>query len=334
MVRVSAAIAVAVVVVCGLPVTCEAAEERPVGEMALSLLRPAPQPEPEAQLGSSIRRLLSAPLGKPRLPVDFIPRVYSEEALHLAEWSVSLSGEDRRFFPPDDLYPGASVPLITRPLPGSASSARFASLSRTSAAHLLDGRKASAVGRLAANPHLVYSRLEIHVDRSAFTLTLYAFKGAERKVLYETKVGLGSAEFPTPKGSYYVARIYDDHPLWIPPQDRWWAWGQRPSRSVYGGHMMPFFSKRTVLGSAPKNGGTDMIEPKVKMIDYGMYRIHGTDSPWSVGSNQSHGCVRMLNKTVKALADNLKIYAGVTNRGESANGTYVNLAKPVKLVLH
>jgi lipoprotein-anchoring transpeptidase ErfK/SrfK len=70
------------------------------------------------------------------------------------------------------------------------------------------------------------------------------------------------------------------------------------------------------------------------MVDSGGYRVHGTDTPWSVGSAQSHGCVRMLNRTVKVLADQLKMYVGTTTRGESANGPYVNLARPVKITLY
>jgi hypothetical protein len=129
-------------------------------------------------------------------------------------------------------------------------------------------------------------------------------------------------------------RIYDDKPLWIPPQDRWWAWGQRPSHSVYGGHMMPFFKKVRDRSAGSADHGLDLVAPRMKMIDAGMYRIHGTDSPWSVGSSQSHGCVRMLNATVEQLADALKMYAGTTTRGRSANGPYVNLARPVKLILY
>ncbi|MEJ2718285.1 MAG: L,D-transpeptidase [Deltaproteobacteria bacterium] len=172
------------------------------------------------------------------------------------------------------------------------------------------------------------------MNRSKFTLELYAYRRNTEKLLYATRVGLGSPQFPTPRGSYFLMRIYDDRPLWIPPQNRWWAWGQRPSHSVYGGHMMPFFKKVRDRSAVPEDDGLDLVAPKMKMVDAGMYRIHGTDSPWSVGSGQSHGCVRMLNSTVEKLADKLKMYAGTTTRGHSANGTFVNLARPVKLVLY
>lgn len=196
------------------------------------------------------------------------------------------------------------------------------------------GAHLAEVGDLPGRPGKLYSGFEIRVNRSNFTLRLYALKGQDRELLFESKVGLGSAEYPTPRGTYYILRVFDDNPMWIPPRDRLWAWGQVPSNSVYGGHMMPFFSKRTIRGSGPDDPGLDKIEPKRELVDGGMYRIHGTNSPWSVGSGQSHGCVRMLNKSVKKLADTLKLYAGTTERGRTQNGSYISLARPVKLVLY
>lgn len=36
-------------------------------------------------------------------------------------------------------------------------------------------------------------------------------------------------------------------------------------------------------------------------VTWGIYGIHGTDKPWSVGRSESHGCIRMRNKDVEAL---------------------------------
>jgi lipoprotein-anchoring transpeptidase ErfK/SrfK len=201
---------------------------------------------------------------------------------------------------------------------------------------LLDSSEAlESVGSLVTDSTRVYSRLEIEVEISKFALRLYGYRQDEKKLIFSARVGLGSPDFPTPRGSYYVMRIYDDHPLWIPPSDREWAWGQSPSRSVYGGHMMPLFVKRPDgRRYEPTNSGTDSIAPRMQIVDSGGYRVHGTDSPWSVGSGQSHGCIRMLNSTVAQLANSLKLYVGTTERGESANGVYIDLARPVKLVLH
>ncbi|MFH0822799.1 MAG: L,D-transpeptidase [Pseudomonadota bacterium] len=190
------------------------------------------------------------------------------------------------------------------------------------------------VGRLAVDPRGLYSSFEIQVDRSKYTLRLVGMRGDKEVELYFSRVGLGSTEFPTPRGRFYITRIFDDRPLWIPPLDRPWALGHTPSHSVYGGHMMPFFTKKALKQMEGEDSAPERIASKMEMVDSGAYRVHGTDSPWSVGSAQSHGCVRMLNKSVKALADNLKIYVGTTSRGVSPNGPYVNLARPVKLVLY
>jgi len=38
-------------------------------------------------------------------------------------------------------------------------------------------------------------------------------------------------------------------------------------------------------------------------VPWGIYGIHGTNKPWSVGKAVSHGCVRMYNKDAKELYD-------------------------------
>ncbi len=181
----------------------------------------------------------------------------------------------------------------------------------------------------------MFASFQILVDIHKYRLELYGFKNSsDKELIYSCRVGLGSEEYPTPRGSYFIVIIYDDKPLWIPPP-RDWAYGQQPSRSVYGGHMMPFFKKIPVPEKSEQTvEDLDNIATPMKMVDTGTYRIHGTDSPWSVGSSQSHGCVRMLNKTVKELSDKLKLYVGAGPRGKSENGSYVTLLRPVRLVLY
>ncbi len=36
-------------------------------------------------------------------------------------------------------------------------------------------------------------------------------------------------------------------------------------------------------------------------VPWGMFGIHGTNKPWSIGSFASHGCIRMLNRDVEEL---------------------------------
>jgi hypothetical protein len=242
--------------------------------------------------------------------------------------------------PSEALFPGSmSFQRLQKGLVRLASLHPGTSAAGRDGIRVLDsGEALSSNGRLVGDPRRLFSSFEIQVDRANYSVKLFGMKIPQaRSLLFECKAGLGSSEFPTPRGSFYIMRIFDDKPLWIPPQDREWAWGQNPSRSVYGGHMLPFFNKQPVnTGSnADEAGdGLDLIASPVKMIDAGMYRIHGTDSPWSVGSSQSHGCVRLLNSSVARLSDILKMYVGTTARGESPNGPYVNLARPVRLILY
>jgi len=190
-----------------------------------------------------------------------------------------------------------------------------------------------AVGTFPAGPESGFSHLEIEVTHSGHELRLLGvtFFG-KKQVLYECKVGLGSSEFPTPVGQYFVTHIYDEDPLWIPPPDRAWAAGQSPSRRVYGGVMAPLLKKRPVDRRREIADPEDKIDGAVKLDDYG-YRFHGTNAPRSIGHNQSHGCVRMRPDDVKKVASLIKEYVGTAERRESENGTYAILKAPVRLNL-
>ena len=238
----------------------------------------------------------------------------------------------------DALFPGAtSVDVISQSLVKLASLSPAFDQNSNSISVLDSHEKLGSFGKLASEPLNVYNHFLIEVDKASFTVELSGFKDTgEKTLLYSCRAGLGSPEYPTPRGTFYIIRIFDDNPWWIPPQDREWAAGEVASRTVYGGHMMPLFSKYSALPNKKTEltlDDEDVVAAPIKMVDVGAYRIHGTNSPWSIGSGQSHGCVRLLNKTVAQLSDTLKMYVGTTTRGQTANGVYINLAKPVKMVL-
>jgi lipoprotein-anchoring transpeptidase ErfK/SrfK len=54
-----------------------------------------------------------------------------------------------------------------------------------------------------------------------------------------------------------------------------------------------------------------------------MFRIHGTNEPWSIGTSVSSGCIRMLNEDVLELYDNVPVGASVVVR---RNGPVPNSA--------
>lgn len=193
----------------------------------------------------------------------------------------------------------------------------------------------NSLGKLAGNYYSDLGALEIKVFHSKhlFQLISKTPEGAN-KVLYECKVGLGAPSFPTPKGIYYVTHIYDDNPWWIPPENRAWAAGQSASKRVYGGTMAPLLKKKPLKKSRRSRRSQipseDFIAEQQCYADYG-YRFHGTSSPRSIGRNQSHGCVRMLNEDAKNVADIIKAQVGEMGRGESENGEFCILNSTILL---
>jgi lipoprotein-anchoring transpeptidase ErfK/SrfK len=83
------------------------------------------------------------------------------------------------------------------------------------------------------------------------------------------------------------------NPTWTPTAD---MRRENPSLPAYvpGGHPRnPLGYRALYLGSS-------------------LYRIHGTDAPWTIGQSVSHGCIRMYNADVEDLFRRVKVGAKVT----------------------
>jgi lipoprotein-anchoring transpeptidase ErfK/SrfK len=83
-----------------------------------------------------------------------------------------------------------------------------------------------------------------------------------------------------------------ENPSWTPtPTMR--AENPRLPSWVPGGHPMnPLGNRALYLGSS-------------------MYRIHGTDAPWTIGQPVSKGCIRMYNQDAQDLYDRVKVGTNV-----------------------
>lgn len=70
-------------------------------------------------------------------------------------------------------------------------------------------------------------------------------------------------------------------------------------------------------------GGHPMNPMGVRALYLGssMYRIHGTDAPWTIGQPVSKGCIRMYNQDVVDLYDRVPIGTRVTVTAQSFNGS-------------
>jgi lipoprotein-anchoring transpeptidase ErfK/SrfK len=84
-----------------------------------------------------------------------------------------------------------------------------------------------------------------------------------------------------------------EHPSWTPTPTMI-AENPRLPRWVPGGHPMnPLGVRALYLGSS-------------------MYRIHGTDAPWTIGTAASKGCIRLYNQDVLDLYPRVHVGAKVT----------------------
>ena len=117
------------------------------------------------------------------------------------------------------------------------------------------------------------------------TKYLYFVEGRNKATRYG--VGVGRDGFGW-GGTVKVGRKAE-WPDWRPPATmirREAAKGRKIPHYVKGGINNPLGARAMYL----YKGGRDTI-----------YRIHGTNQPWTIGLNMSSGCIRMMNKDVEHL---------------------------------
>jgi lipoprotein-anchoring transpeptidase ErfK/SrfK len=105
---------------------------------------------------------------------------------------------------------------------------------------------------------------QLIVDREARTLTLYR-RGRE---VYQAPVGVGKPSTPTPAGHFWITEGFVSHD------------------PFYGPYLLAT-SDYSVLSDWP--GG-------------GIVGIHGTNEPWLVPGDPSHGCIRMHNPDISHIS--------------------------------
>ncbi len=119
------------------------------------------------------------------------------------------------------------------------------------------------------------------VDRTGFRISL--FKKLERVKTYP--IAVGQAGLETPAGLYKIQNKATN-PAWHVPLSDW--------AGSLAGQVIP--------GGAPNN--------PIKSRWLGIYDgvgVHGTSDRGSIGSNASHGCIRMLIEDVEKLYDEVPV---------------------------
>jgi lipoprotein-anchoring transpeptidase ErfK/SrfK len=125
----------------------------------------------------------------------------------------------------------------------------------------------------------------ITINRGAFRLSLYK----RLKLVKTYPIAVGQVGLETPAGMYKIQNKAIN-PAWSVPNSAW--------AGDLAGTVVP--------------GGTPQNPLKARWM--GIYNgagIHGTDAAGSIGSNASHGCIRMLIPDVIELYDEVEVGAQV-----------------------
>ncbi|MGO6872604.1 L,D-transpeptidase [Rhizobium ruizarguesonis] len=102
-------------------------------------------------------------------------------------------------------------------------------------------------------------------------------------------VGVGKPGFEW-AGAHKITRK-TEWPDWTPPSEM-------ISREAAKGHYLP----------ARMDGGVENpLGARAMYLGSTLYRIHGTNAPWSIGSAVSSGCIRLRNEDVVDLYDRVSV---------------------------
>jgi lipoprotein-anchoring transpeptidase ErfK/SrfK len=102
-------------------------------------------------------------------------------------------------------------------------------------------------------------------------------------------VGVGKPGFEW-AGTHKVTRKAE-WPSWTPPKEM-------ITREAAKGHYLPAF-----MEGGPQNP----MGARAMYLGSTLYRIHGTNQPWTIGSNNSSGCIRMRNEDVTDLYERVNV---------------------------
>jgi len=140
------------------------------------------------------------------------------------------------------------------------------------------------------DPRYLKQTVAYHGNESAGTIIidtpnkfLYLVQGNGTAIRYG--VGVGRPGF-TWAGIKHVS-LKREWPDWTPPPEMLRRQPDLP-RHMAGGPRNPLGARALYLGSS-------------------LYRIHGSNEPWTIGTNVSSGCIRMRNEDVVDLYERVKV---------------------------
>ena len=147
---------------------------------------------------------------------------------------------------------------------------------------LLEGLALASLAFIRPAPIQRSFNMPLHLEINIPARTLDVIMDGTKKQSYPIAVGL--PDYPTPIGTFWVKRV-EWNPWWFPPHSAW------------------------VKDTTRQRPGPTNPMGKAKMRLAATYYIHGTADTASIGRAASHGCIRLLNADVIALASLLQKYA-------------------------
>jgi L,D-transpeptidase ErfK/SrfK len=104
-------------------------------------------------------------------------------------------------------------------------------------------------------------------------------------------VGLGRDDWRTPEGNFKI-RGKTENPTWVIPE------------SIRAEHIRERDDPRTfIAGGDPENPlGLFRLE-----LTLPLYALHGSNMPWGVGMQVSHGCIRLYNEDIAILFHEVQV---------------------------
>jgi lipoprotein-anchoring transpeptidase ErfK/SrfK len=103
-------------------------------------------------------------------------------------------------------------------------------------------------------------------------------------------VGVGKEGFQW-SGSEKIARKAE-WPAWTPPEEMKARVKKKEGR---------------ILPDRMEGGPENPLGARAMYLGNSLYRIHGTNQPWTIGSAVSSGCIRMRNEDVVDLYERVKV---------------------------
>ncbi len=162
----------------------------------------------------------------------------------------------------------SGAPLVFRAVDGGAASADWVEVHLPIQPNGSTGWVPRSEVSLSNNPY------RVEIDRASYTLRVFDLEA----LLIETPIAVGTGETPTPVGDFYLLEL-------LAPSD---------PTGAYGPYAFGLSGFSEVLSSF---GGADEA----------IIGIHGTNDPSSLGTDVSHGCVRLENAVIEQLATTLPL---------------------------